>query len=64
MKTSDGEVLVDKEHKADGRGAYIHKNEKCFKAALKSKAIERSLKTAIPSMIYDEVEKEIADVSE
>ena len=43
VKTPTGELLVDETGKANGRGAYICKNEECLANAKKRKAIERAL---------------------
>lgn len=53
----DNEVLIDYTMKKDGRGAYICKNEECFKSARKKSAFERSFKKSIDKAIYDELEK-------
>lgn len=59
IKTSDDEILLDVTGKKNGRGAYICQSISCFQKAKKSKALERSLKIAIPAEIYDELEKEL-----
>ena len=59
IKTSDDEILLDVTGKKNGRGAYICQSISCFQKAKKSKALERSLKIAIPAKIYDELEKEL-----
>lgn len=56
-----GEVSLDLTSKKSGRGAYVCNNVQCLKKARKSKRIDRSLNTAIPSEIYDQMEREIAD---
>ncbi len=57
--TPEGEILLDKTGKKNGRGAYICNSAECLKKARKTKALERSLKVAIPEHIYDELEKEM-----
>ncbi len=59
IRTLEGEVTVDVTGKKNGRGAYICKNQSCLSAAVKSKGLERSLKTSIPQEIYAEFEKEM-----
>lgn len=56
-----GEVSLDLTSKKSGRGAYVCKNVQCLQKARKTKRIDRSLDTVIPSEIYDQMEKEIAD---
>ena len=59
--TPEGEILLDKTGKKNGRGAYICNSAACLKKARKTKALERSLKVAIPESIYEELEKEMKD---
>ena len=46
-------IVKDKEGKSNGRGAYICKNIECLEKAIKSKKLERSLKTKIDLQIYE-----------
>lgn len=62
IKTPENEIVIDFTGKKNGRGAYLCNSYECFQKARKSKAIERSLKTAIPDEIYDELEKELRTV--
>ena len=50
LKTTDEEV---------GRGAYICFSRECFAKAVKSRALERSLKMNIPQEVYESLKKEI-----
>lgn len=54
-----GTVSLDLTSKKSGRGAYVCKNPNCLIKARKSKRIERSLNTAIPPEIYDQMEREL-----
>ena len=60
IKTPEGEVCLDKTGRMNGRGAYICLNKDCYKRAVKSKGIEKSLKMAIPEDIYDAIGKELS----
>lgn len=53
VKSQDGDVSVDLTGKKAGRGAYICKNIECLEKAIKSKKLERSLKTKIDLQIYE-----------
>ena len=53
VKNQDGNINVDTTGKADGRGAYICKNINCLEKAIKTKKLEKSLKTKINSEIYE-----------
>ena len=59
VKSSDGEISLDKTGKKNGRGAYICHNAACLKKARKNKRIERAFEVTIPDEIYDRMEEEI-----
>ena len=59
VRDKDGNVSFDLSGKKSGRGAYIHKDGKCFMAARKKKSLERALKTQIPEAVYGLLETEI-----
>lgn len=53
VKDQEGNIDVDLTGKANGRGAYICKNIECLEKAMKTKRLERSLKTKIDLQIYE-----------
>lgn len=59
IKTPENEIVLDATGRKNGRGAYICSNMECLKKARKSKDLERSLKVAIPTEVYDNLEKEM-----
>lgn len=59
IKNSENEILLDATGKKNGRGAYICPNEECLAQAIKSKGLERSLKTAIPQGVIEDLAKEM-----
>lgn len=59
IKTSENEIILDATGKKNGRGAYLCADSECLKKAEKSKGLERSLKTAIPKEIYEQLEEEM-----
>ena len=61
VRAPDGTVSLDFRGKAPGRGAYICPNTACLKKAIRSKALERSLETAIPEEIYARLEQEMEE---
>lgn len=61
LKTEESSFCLDFTGKKNGRGAYVCKSETCLKQARKNKGLERSFKMAIPSQVYDALEKEFAD---
>ena len=58
IKTSSGDILLDKTSRQNGRGAYICNNKECLIKARKNKGLERSFKQQIPPDVYDSLEKE------
>jgi predicted RNA-binding protein YlxR (DUF448 family) len=59
VRGTDGNVSVDFGGKLNGRGAYICPNAECLKKVQRSKALERSLETAIPEEVYDRLVREM-----
>ena len=59
IKTSENEILIDATGKKNGRGAYLCPSRECLDKAVKSKGLERSLKTVVPKNIYEDFEKEM-----
>lgn len=55
VRTPEGNVIIDKTGKANGRGAYLKKDKDVFLKAQKSKALERHLEVTIPDSIYEEL---------
>ena len=54
----DGNVTVDDTGKKNGRGAYICKKMSFLKTAVKTKGLERSLKTQLPEGLIDKLKEE------
>ena len=59
IRTPEGEIQVDFTGKKNGMGAYICNSVECLRLAKKKKSLERSLNTAIPEQVYQELEKEM-----
>jgi len=53
VRTPEGEVIVDKTGKKNGRGAYLKKELEVFEKAKKSKILERILEIEINDELYD-----------
>lgn len=60
IKTPEEDIILDTTGKKNGRGAYLCPSLECFKKAVKSKGLERSLKVSIPDEVYVQLEKELA----
>ncbi len=59
LKTPEDDIVIDATGKKNGRGAYICCQVSCLQKAVKTKGLERSLKTAIPKEIVETLEKEL-----
>lgn len=59
VKTKEGEILLDRIGKLNGRGAYICKSKECLEKAVKSKRFEKEFETKISDDIYTELKNMI-----
>lgn len=59
VKNKEGEISVDFNGKAQGRGAYICRDINCLLKAQKSRRLERAFGGAIDSEIYDTIKRQI-----
>lgn len=55
VKTADGEIILDKTGKKNGRGAYICSNRECLEKAIKAKRLEKEFDVKISENIYTEL---------
>lgn len=63
IKTPEEDIILDATGKKNGRGAYICASMDCLKTARQRKGLERSLKVAIPTEIYDNLEMEMSKIA-
>lgn len=61
LKTTEGQIVLDKTGKQNGRGAYLCQSEECLTKAFRSKGLERSLKCAIPAEVVESLKKELIE---
>ena len=59
VRTPEKEVIIDEIGNANGRGAYLKKNEEVIKKAKQTKVLEKVLEVSIPDSIYDEMLEKI-----
>ena len=59
VRNNEGQVFVDDTNKANGRGAYLKKDEMVIEKARKTKVLERHLDVKIENEIYDELLKRL-----
>ncbi len=59
VRTPEGEVMLDLKGKANGRGAYLCRSEKCLNKAKKTNRLATALSVSIPEDLYESVRAEI-----
>ena len=59
VRSPQGEITLDFNGKAPGRGAYVCPKDECLKKALKTKALDRALETQIPEEITARLTQEM-----
>lgn len=60
IRTSENEIMIDPTGRKNGRGAYICKgSEGCLDKAVRTKALERALKTPVPAEVLSKLREEI-----
>lgn len=62
LRTTEGEIILDTTGRKNGRGAYLCFSDECLEKAIKSKGLERSLKTEIPTEVYESLKKELKTI--
>lgn len=53
------EIVIDKNKKCFGRGAYVCADEKCIRLAMKKKGFQRHLKSELDDEIYNQLINEV-----
>lgn len=57
VRTPEGQVIIDKSGRANGRGAYLKLDLSVIDKAKKSGALSRHLEIEIPDTIYEELKE-------
>lgn len=57
LRTPNGEVIVDLTGKANGRGAYLKKDNEVFMKAKQKKILDKILEVEVKEEVYDELKK-------
>lgn len=55
VRTPEGNVIVDTNGKANGRGAYLKKDINVFEKAEKTKVLNKHLEVEVPVSIFEEL---------
>ena len=61
VKNSSGEIFIDRTGKANGRGAYICKDNKCIEQIKKQKILSKAFKCEFPPAVYQKLCEELID---
>ena len=61
VRMQNGEILIDKTGKLNGRGAYICNDIKCLEKVIKSNRIDKILGKKIDKKIYENIRGVIID---
>ncbi len=57
VKSANGQILIDKTGKVEGRGAYICKSDECINKLKKLKSLNKAFKCQVSDEIYEELLK-------
>lgn len=55
VRTPEGEVIIDKSGKANGRGAYLKLDLEVIEKAQNTKVLNKHLEVDVPSSIYEDL---------
>ena len=61
VKTKEGEILLDRSGRLNGRGAYLFDSRDCFEQSRRSNALNRTFKMNVQAEVYDEIERQFYD---
>ena len=59
VRTPEGQVMLDRSGKMNGRGAYLCSNPACLQRAVKAKALEHAFGTAVPEEVLTRLSREL-----
>lgn len=57
VRTPEGDVIIDDTGRANGRGAYLKKDQTVFEKAKKSKVLNHMLEVEVKDEIFEELVK-------
>ena len=58
VRTPEGEVLIDRTGRKNGRGAYLCNRRECFEKTVKTRALERALEQKLDEELIASLERE------
>ncbi len=59
MKDEENRIAIDPGGRRNGRGAYLCRDASCLQKAIKSRALERSLKCRVESAVYESLAEQL-----
>ena len=59
VKTPEGNIMLDRSCKANGRGAYICHNIDCYNKAVKARRFEKAFSMPILESVSEQIVKEL-----
>lgn len=59
VKLNDQSFEIEENKSIFGRGAYVCNKKECIEKCIKQKALNRSFKCNVPSLIYDKLKERI-----
>ena len=63
VRLTDDTFHLDPTGRMNGKGAYLCKDPVCLQQAIKSKALNRSFRQAVPEVVYEQLTKEMYTIS-
>lgn len=57
VRTTEQEVIIDLNGKANGRGAYLKKDVEVFEKAKKNKVLNKQLEIEVPDEIFEQLKE-------
>jgi uncharacterized protein len=55
VRDAEGNITIDENGKARGRGAYISKSKRAIQLAMKKDSLSKHLEVSVPNTIYQEL---------
>ena len=59
VRDTEGNIHLDPTGRANGRGAYICRDEKCLELAIKKRGLDRTLKVSVPADVAEALREEL-----
>ena len=59
LRQPEGDIIIDRTGRANGRGAYLCPGADCLRLARKKRQLERALRGQIPNEVYAVLEEEL-----